>query len=84
MPKTYVLKPQYRESKDAMVMNMTTNPAYDVKAVGPPPLKKSESKSASSQNPAGPCDRRFDVRIGGGGGRLCLADAVVCPRTRSL
>jgi len=33
MPKTYVLKPQYRESKDAMVMNMTTNPAYDVKAV---------------------------------------------------
>jgi hypothetical protein len=33
MPKTYVLKPHYRESKDAMVMNMTTNPAYDVKAV---------------------------------------------------
>ena len=33
MPKTYVLKPHYRETKDAMIMNMTTNTAYDLKAV---------------------------------------------------
>lgn len=32
-PKTYVLKPHYRETNDAMVMNMTTSPSYDLKTV---------------------------------------------------